>query len=142
VLGIWVQSVEGAKFWLAVLTELRNRGVRDVLIACCDGLEGLPEAIETVFAHTIVQTCVVHLIRASLRYVSYNDRKQATALLKMIYTAAHELLDDIGRCFTDHEVRRRLHIRVGSAAHRRHGPSRPAGGNPHGPQPPPPGLRR
>jgi Transposase, Mutator family len=96
VLGIWVQSVEGAKFCLAVLTELRNRGVRDVLIACCDGLEGLPEAIETVFAHTIVQTCVMHL--------------SARALLKMIYTAAHELLDDVGQCFTDHEVRRRLHI--------------------------------
>jgi putative transposase len=66
VLGILVQSVEGAKFWLAVLTELRNRGVRDVLIACCDGLDGLAEAIETVWPHTVVQTCVVHLIRASM----------------------------------------------------------------------------
>ena len=60
VLGIWLQNAEGAKFWLAVLTELRNRGVRDVLIACCDGLEGLPAAVETVWPHTIVQTCVVH----------------------------------------------------------------------------------
>jgi len=75
VLGIWVQSNEGAKFWLHALTELRNRGVKDVLIACCDGLEGLPEAIETVWPHAVTQTCVVHLIRASMRYVSYNDRK-------------------------------------------------------------------
>jgi putative transposase len=90
VLGIWVQSAEGAKFWLHVLTELRNRGVKDVLIACCDGLPGLPEAIETVWPHAVTQTCVVHLIRASMRYVSYNDRKAATALLRPIYTAVNE----------------------------------------------------
>jgi len=90
VLGIWVQSAEGAKFWLTVLTELRNRGVKDVLIACCDGLEGLPEAIETVWPRAVTQTCVVHLIRARLRYVSYNDRKATAALLKPIYTAANE----------------------------------------------------
>ncbi|MGH3370734.1 MAG: IS256 family transposase, partial [Nocardioidaceae bacterium] len=90
VLGIWVQSAEGAKFWLSVLTELRHRGVRDVLIACCDGLEGLPEAIETVWPHTVTQTCVVHLIRASLRYVSYSDRKPVAALLRPIYTAVNE----------------------------------------------------
>src|SRR5690606_3974646 len=87
VLGIWVQNTEGAKFWLSVCTELRNRGVRDVLIACCDGLPGLPEAIETVWPHTTVQTCVVHLIRASLRYASYTDRKKLAAALKPIYTA-------------------------------------------------------
>jgi putative transposase len=90
VLGIWVQSTEGAKFWLSVLTELRNRGVTDVLIACCDGLEGLPEAIETVWPHTVTQTCVVHLIRACMRYVSYADRKATAALLKPIYTAVNE----------------------------------------------------
>ena len=90
VLGIWVQSVEGAKFWLHVLTELRNRGVKDVLIACCDGLEGLPEAIETVWPNTVTQTCVVHLIRACMRYVAYGDRKGTAALLKPIYTAANE----------------------------------------------------
>jgi putative transposase len=90
VLGIWVQTAEGAKFWLGVLTELRNRGVRDVLIACCDGLEGLAEAIETVWRHTVVQTCVVHLIRAAMRFVSYNDRKAITAMLKPVYTAANE----------------------------------------------------
>ena len=90
VLGIWVQSAEGAKFWLGVLTELRNRGVRDVLIACCDGLEGLPDAIETVWRQTVVQTCVVHLIRAAMRFVSYNDRKAVTGMLKEVYTAANE----------------------------------------------------
>jgi putative transposase len=87
VLGIWVQASEGAKFWLSVCTELRNRGVRDVLIACCDGLPGLPEAIETVWPHSVVQTCVVHLIRAAMRYVSYNDRKAFAAALRPIYTA-------------------------------------------------------
>jgi len=87
VLGIWVQNHEGAKFWAGVLTELRNRGVRDVLIACCDGLSGLPEAINSVFPATVVQTCVVHLIRASMRYVSYGDRKAVAAALKPIYTA-------------------------------------------------------
>jgi putative transposase len=90
VLGIWVQSAEGAKFWLGVLTELRNRGLRDVLIACCDGLEGLAEAIETVWRQTVVQTCVVHLIRAAMRFVSYHDRKAVTGMLKGVYTAANE----------------------------------------------------
>lgn len=108
VLGIWVQSGEGAKFWLHVLTELANRGVRDVLIACCDGLEGLPEAIETVWPRTVVQTCVVHLIRASMRYVSYNDRKATARLLKGIYTAANEeaALDALG-VFADSDLGRR-----------------------------------
>ncbi len=82
VLGIWVQSTEGAKFWLHVLTELRNRGIKDVLIACCDGLEGLPAAIETVWPNTVTQTCVVHLIRACMRYVAYGDRKAECASLK------------------------------------------------------------
>jgi putative transposase len=87
VLGIWVENTEGAKFWLSVCTELRNRGVRDVLIACCDGLPGLPEAIETVWPHSVVQTCTVHLIRASMRYVSYSDRKKFAAALRPVYTA-------------------------------------------------------
>jgi putative transposase len=88
VLGIWVAQTEGAKFWMHVCTELRNRGVRDVLIACCDGLTGLPEAIEAVWPHTTVQTCVVHLIRAAMKFVSYTDRKAMVAVLKDIYTAA------------------------------------------------------
>jgi putative transposase len=88
VLGIWVQNTEGAKFWAGVCAELRNRGVQDILIACCDGLKGLPEAIEATWPQTTVQTCVVHLIRASMRFVSYNDRKAVAGMLKPIYTAA------------------------------------------------------
>ena len=87
VLGIWVQQNEGAKFWAGVCSQLANRGVRDVLIACCDGLEGLPEAIESTWPRTVVQTCVVHLIRASNRYVSYTDRKAFSAALRAVYTA-------------------------------------------------------
>jgi putative transposase len=88
VLGIWVQATEGARFWAGVCAELRNRGVRDILIACCDGLTGLPEAIEATWPHTTVQTCTVHLIRASMRFVTYNDRKAVARELKRIYTAA------------------------------------------------------
>ena len=87
VLGIWVQASEGAKFWAGVCAELANRGVRDILIACCDGLTGFPEAIEATFPRTTVQTCVVHLIRASMRFVSYTDRKKIAAALRPIYTA-------------------------------------------------------
>ena len=87
VLGIWVQTSEGAKFWAGVLAELRNRGVSDVLIACCDGLTGFPEAIEATWPHTVVQTCVVHLIRASMRFIGYGDRKAVAAALRPIYTA-------------------------------------------------------
>lgn len=108
VLGIWVQSAEGAKFWLHVLTELRNRGVKDVLIACCDGLEGLPEAIETVWPNTVTQTCVVHLIRAAMRYISYNDRKSVAKLLRPIYTASSEqaALDALA-VFADSDIGKR-----------------------------------
>lgn len=87
VLGIWVQASEGAKFWAGVCAELRNRGIRDVLIVCCDGLTGFPEAIEATWPQTTVQTCVVHLIRAAMRFVSYTDRKKVAAALKPIYTA-------------------------------------------------------
>ncbi len=89
VLGIWVQTSEGAKFWAGICAELANRGVKDILIACCDGLTGLPEAIEATFHQTTVQTCVVHLTRASMRYVNYNDRKAVAAALKHIYTAVN-----------------------------------------------------
>jgi putative transposase len=89
VLGIWIANTEGSKFWLSVFSELRNRGLRRILIACCDGLEGLPEAIETVWPFTIVQTCVVHLIRASMRYVAYGDRKKLASALRPIYTAVN-----------------------------------------------------
>ena len=90
VLGIWIQAAEGAKFWASVCAQLANRGVRDVLIVCCDGLTGFPEAVEATWAHATVQTCVVHLIRSSMRFVSYNDRKAVAAMLRPIYTAADE----------------------------------------------------
>jgi putative transposase len=90
VLGIWVQAVEGAKFWAGVCAELRNRGVRDVLIVCCDGLTGFPEAIEATWPQTTVQTCVVHLIRTAMRFVSYTDRKKVAAAIRPIYTAPTE----------------------------------------------------
>lgn len=89
VLGIWVQATEGAKFWAAVCAELANRGVTDVLIVCCDGLTGFPEAVEATWPEATVQTCVVHLIRAAMRFVSYSDRKAVAAALKPIYTAAN-----------------------------------------------------
>src|SRR4051812_7623058 len=89
VLGIWVQTTEGAKFWAAVCAELANRGVRDVLIVCCDGLTGFPEAVAATWPEATVQTCVVHLIRAALRFVNYKDRKAVAAALKPIYTAAN-----------------------------------------------------
>jgi putative transposase len=87
VLGIWVQAAEGAKFWAGVCAELRNRGVRDVLIVCCDGLTGFPEAIEATWPAATVQTCTVHLIRSAMRFVSYGDRKKVAAALRPIYTA-------------------------------------------------------
>ena len=90
VLGIWIAAAEGARFWGGVLAELRNRGVRDVLIVCCDGLGGLPDAIEATWPKAIVQTCVIHLIRASLRYVAWEDRKKLTAALRPVYTAVNE----------------------------------------------------
>lgn len=89
VLGLWWQETEGSRFWLAVLNDLRQRGVQDVLICCVDGLKGFPEAIEATFPQAWVQTCIVHLIRASLRYVNYRDLKKVTSALRPIYTAAN-----------------------------------------------------
>jgi putative transposase len=88
-LGIWWQETEGAKFWLAVLNDLHRRGVNDVLIACVDGLTGFPDAIAAVFPQAWVQTCIVHQIRASLRYVNYRDRRRLAADLRPVYTAAN-----------------------------------------------------
>jgi putative transposase len=90
VLGIWVQTNEGAKFWAGVCAELANRGVRDVLIVCCDGLTGFPEAIAATWPQATVQTCVVHLIRAAMRFVSWKDRKAVAAALRPVYEAADE----------------------------------------------------
>ena len=89
VLGIWIgdSNGEGSKFWLSVFSELKNRGVDDVLIVVCDGLAGLPDAIETIWPQATIQTCVVHLLRGSFRYASYNDRKKLAAGLRPIYTA-------------------------------------------------------
>jgi putative transposase len=88
VLGLWTSATEGAKFWLQILTEIRNRGVNDILIACVDGLKGFPEAIQSVYPKTQVQLCIVHMVRNSLNYVSWQERKAAAAGLKQIYHAA------------------------------------------------------
>jgi len=101
VLGMWLAETEGAKFWAAVLTELRNRGVQDILIACTDGLTGFPDAIRAVFPDTHVQLCIVHMVRNSTRYVSYKDLKKVCGDLKKIYGAPTEeaacnALEDFG----------------------------------------------
>jgi putative transposase len=89
-LGMWISQNEGAKFWLSVFTELQNRGVKDIFIACMDGLTGLPEAVETLYPHTRIQLCMVHMVRNSLKYVSYKHRKEVEASLKLICSAATE----------------------------------------------------
>lgn len=86
-LGLWISPTEGAKFWMGVMSELRNRGVSDIFIACVDGLKGLPEALEAIFPQVQVQQCIVHQVRASLSYVGYKERKAVAADLKAIYTA-------------------------------------------------------
>jgi putative transposase len=108
VLGMWIEATEGAKFWAGVLTELRNRGIGDVLIVCCDGLTGLPDAIAATWPKAKVQTCVVHLIRNAMRYASWKDRKGIATMLRPIYTAptlqaAEQALD----AFADSEAGKR-----------------------------------
>lgn len=88
VLGLWLGAQEGAKFWANVLTQVRNRGVKDILILCCDGLTGLPAAVNSIYPETVVQTCVVHLLRSAMRYASYKDRKSMAKDMRPIYTAA------------------------------------------------------
>ncbi|WP_177205074.1 IS256 family transposase [Burkholderia sp. WP9] len=90
VLGLWIEQTEGAKFWLKVFNELKTRGCQDILIAVVDGLKGLAEAIGTAYPRTAVQTCIVHLIRNSLEYASYKDRKSVAAALRPVYAAANE----------------------------------------------------
>lgn len=87
ILGLWIEQTEGAKFWLRVMSELKARGVNDILIAIVDGLKGFPEAITTVFPHTVVQTCIVHLIRYSMQFASWKERKAIAAALKPVYQA-------------------------------------------------------
>jgi putative transposase len=90
VLGVWLQQSEGARFWLQVLTELKQRGVQDVIFVCCDGLTGFPQAVEAAYPKATVQTCIVHMIRNSLRYVGHKDRKPLVDLLRPIYGAPNE----------------------------------------------------
>jgi transposase-like protein len=102
VLGLWVAENEGAKFWMGVLSELKNRGVQDILIACMDGLTGFPEAVRSIYPNTRVQLCIIHMVRNSTKYVSYKDLKKVCADLKAIYTGATEdvarnALEDFGK---------------------------------------------
>lgn len=90
VLGLWISESEGAKFWLGIITELSNRGIKDILIACIDGLKGFPEAINTVFPRTKIQLCIIHMVRNSTKYVSWKERKVLCADLKNIYEASSE----------------------------------------------------
>ena len=87
-MGLWIEQNEGAKFWLNILAELKNRGVNDIFIACCDGLFGFPQAIETVYPRTQVQLCIVHMVCNGLTYVSWKHRKQVAKDLRTIYQAA------------------------------------------------------
>jgi len=89
-LGVWVGRNEGSKFWMQVVTELKNRGIKQIYVACVDGLKGFPEAINSIYPNTIVQLCIVHMVRNSVKYVSYKDLKAVTADLKRIYTANSE----------------------------------------------------
>lgn len=105
-LGMWIAENEGAKFWLSVLTELKNRGLKDILIACIDGLKGFPEAINTIYPDTNIQLCIVHMVRNNLKYVSWKDYKTVTADLKKIYQSATEdaalqALDEFGEKWDD-----------------------------------------
>jgi putative transposase len=101
VLGLWIAQSEGAKFWLQVVTELKNRGVQDIFIACVDGLKGFPEAIEAVYPHAAVQLCIVHMVRNSLNYVSWKMRAEVAADLKRIYTAT--TADEAEQCLGEFE---------------------------------------
>lgn len=105
-LGMWFSENEGAKFWLSVLTELQNRGVKDILIACVDGLKGFPDAINAAFPQTQIQLCIVHMVRNSLKYVTWKDYKAVTADLKLIYRSATEqeglqALETFAKCWDE-----------------------------------------
>ena len=91
VLGIWIAQTEGAKFWSHVLQDLKDRGVRDILITCVDGLVGFPDAIRSVFPHSDVQVCIVHMIRKTLMHISHKDRERFAADLKSVYTASNDV---------------------------------------------------
>jgi len=106
VLGLWIAENEGAKFWMGVLTELKNRGVQDILIACMDGLSGFPEAVRSIYPDTRIQLCIVHMVRNSTKFISYKDVKKVCADLKAIYSspteaAARDALEDLGKKWDD-----------------------------------------
>jgi len=109
-LGLWIEKTEGARFWTSVMTELRNRGVKDILFVCTDGLTGFPEAIDAVFPESVNQTCIVHLVRQSLRYLSWKERKSCAGELRRIYTAAdadqaRQVLDELQETWSDSKTR-------------------------------------
>jgi transposase-like protein len=109
-LGLWIEKSEGARFWTSVLTELRNRGVKDVLFVCTDGLSGFPEAIGAVFPLSVNQTCIVHLVRQSLRYLSWRERRSCAGELRRIYTAAdadaaRQVLDELTAAWAENKTR-------------------------------------
>ena len=109
-LGLWIEKTEGARFWTSVMTELRNRGVKDVLFVCTDGLTGFPDAIDAVFPQAVNQTCVVHLVRQSLRYLSWKERRTCASELRRIYTApdadaARQVLDELTAAWADSKTR-------------------------------------
>jgi len=106
VLGLWIGENEGSKFWMGVLTELKNRGVKDILIACMDGLSGFPDAVRAVYPDTHVQLCIVHMVRNSTKFVSYKDLKKVCADLKAVYTAnteksGREALEEFGKIWNE-----------------------------------------
>jgi transposase-like protein len=101
-MGMWVAENEGAKFWLSVLTELQHRGVEDILIACVDGLKGFPDAINAAYPDTTVQTCIVHLVRHSLNFCGWKDRKEVAKSLKRIYQAVDD--GEAAKALDDFEV--------------------------------------
>src|SRR4030088_272719 len=103
VLGLWIAQTEGAKFWLQVVTELKNRGVQDIFIACVDGLKGFPEAIETVYPKASVQLCIVHMVRNSLNFVAWKTRKEVAADLRLIYQSA--TVDDAEQRLSEFEAK-------------------------------------
>lgn len=103
VMGLWIAQTEGAKFWLSVVTELKNRGVQDIFIACVDGLKGFPEAIETVYPQATIQLCIVHMVRNSLNYVGWNKRKEVAADLKLIYSSATLAEAELGLMDFEHQ---------------------------------------
>lgn len=90
ILGFWISNNEGAKFWLSIVTELKNRGTQDVFIFCIDGLKGLPDAINSVYPKSQIQLCIIHMVRNSLKFVPFKDRKEVASDLKKIYSAVNE----------------------------------------------------